>query len=139
MEAVKNRLTRLGRDAWSFVVDADSHLVADAGDGDLDETAGRRKADRIVDDRIDRPCEPIRLAHDDGAFLARTGEGEARITGFAARFPAVDKLLHQRSEIDPLEPRTGKFCIGPGGLADVADQPVKPDHVLAHDRLQLFT
>src|SRR5690348_15257891 len=104
MEAVKNRLTRIVRDTRSFVIDADPDFVAHAGDGDLHQTAGRRKADRIVDDRIDRAGQTVRLAHDGGSVLSRPGEGEASVAGFAAGFPAVDELLDQCAEIDALEP-----------------------------------
>ena len=55
MESLKNGFTRVGRDAGAFVVDADSNFLADTRRGDFDEAARRRKADGIVDDRIDRP------------------------------------------------------------------------------------
>src|SRR6476619_2596051 len=120
MEPVKNRLTRLGRNARTLVVDPDPDLVADARHGDLDEASWRREAHCIVDDGVDRPCKAVRLAHDDGCVLAWAGEGEAGIAGFAACLPAVDELLDQRSEIDPFEGGARKFGVRPRGFADVA-------------------
>src|SRR3954454_5451449 len=99
MEAVKNRLTRLGRNAGTFVVDADSDLVSNARHCDLHEAAGRRKAHRIVDDRVDRSCKPVRLAHDDCRVLARPSKGEASVARFAPAFPAMHELLDKRPEI----------------------------------------
>src|SRR6185437_7483686 len=124
MEAVKNRLTGFGGNAWSFIVDPDPDLVANPRHRDFDKTAGRREADGIVDDCVDRASEPIGLAHHCSAILARTGEGEPGIAGFPARFPAVDQLLDQRTEIDPLESRAGELGIRASGFADVTDQPV---------------
>src|SRR5690349_7954862 len=137
MEAVKNRLTSLVRDAGTFVVDADPDLVANAGDGDLDESARRREAHCIVDDRVDRPREPIGLAHHDRSILAWAGEGEPGIAGFPARLPAADDLLDEGAEIDLLEGRASQLGIRARRFADVADQPVEPRDVLTHDRLQL--
>ena len=42
------------------------------------------------------------------------------------------------AEVDRFEPGAGQFGIGPRGFADVADQPVEPDDVLADDVDQLL-
>ena len=73
-----------------------------------------------------------------GAGPARAGEGDPDIAGLARVLPAGDQLLDQRAEVDRLEPRAGQFGVGPRGLADVADQPVEPDDVLADDVDQLL-
>src|SRR5437870_1977020 len=95
MEAVEDRFPRLGRNAWTFVVDANPDFVADAGRGDLDQAAGRREADRIVDDRVDRPGEAVGLAHHHRRIHARPGEGDARVPGLAPGLPAVHQLFDQ--------------------------------------------
>ena len=41
MEAVKNRLTRFGRDTGSLVVDADANFVAYSSGGKLNEAASK--------------------------------------------------------------------------------------------------
>src|SRR5579864_2729927 len=133
MEAVKNSLTGFGRDARPFVVNADPDFVSDPRNGDLDEGAGRREADGVVDDCVDRTGQAAGLAHNGCALLARAGKGEAGVAGFTARLPAVDKLLDERAEVDALECRSGKFSIGARGFADVADQPVQAGNVLAND------
>src|SRR3954469_6060057 len=112
MEAVKNRLTGFRRNAGTFVVDPDADFVANAPGSYLDQPAWRREADRIVDDCVDRPREPVGLTHHDGAVLARTGESQARITGFAPGFPAPYQLLDQRPQVDSLEGRAGQFGVG---------------------------
>src|SRR5438067_1625180 len=122
MEPVKDRFTRLGRNARSLVVDADADLVAYARRSDLDQSAGGREAHSIVQDVVDRPRQPVGLAHYDGAVLARSGKGDARIARLAPRFPARGDLLDQRPEIDPVEPGAGQLGIGAGGFADVVDQ-----------------
>src|SRR6266404_5317913 len=132
MEAVKNSLTGFGRDARSFVVNADPDLVSDPRDGDLDEGARRREADGVVDDCVDRTGQAVGLAHNGCAVLARAGEGEASVAGFAACLPAMDKLLDERAEVDALECRAGEFGIGARGFADVTDQPVQTGNVLAN-------
>src|SRR5437762_11771012 len=103
MEAVKNGFSSFRRNAGAFIVDADADLVADAGHGNLDETAGRREAHRIIDDRIDRTGQAVGLAHDGGAVFAWASEGQARVAGLTARLPAVDELFDQRSKIDTFE------------------------------------
>src|SRR4051812_18566162 len=100
MEAVKNRLTSLGGDAWTLIVDADQDFVADPGYGDFDQAIRRREAHGVVEDCIERARQPVRLAHDDGAVLAWPGEGDARTARFAALLPAVDQLLDQRADVD---------------------------------------
>src|SRR6185312_11352945 len=133
MEAVKNRLTGFGVNAWSFIVDPDPDLVANPRHRDFDETAGRREADGIVNDRVDRPSEPVGLAHHCSTVLARTGEGKPGIAGFPACFPTVHQLLDQRTEIDALECRAGELGIRASGFADVTDQPIEPDDVFTND------
>src|SRR4030095_2752481 len=108
MEAVKNRLTQLLGDTRAFVVDADPDLLPDMGRGNLDQSAGRRKADRIVDDIVDSASETARLAHDNRTGTAWAGKGQAHIAGFAPRFPSRDKLLDQPAQIDRFEPGPSK-------------------------------
>src|SRR5687768_14360127 len=103
MEAVKNRLTMLFGDARSFVVDADLDLVSDMGRGDLDQPAWGREADRIIDDIVDRPRQPPRLPHDNRAGLARAGEGDPDVSGFAPGFPRFDQLADEVAQVDRLE------------------------------------
>src|SRR5437868_5607136 len=138
MEAVKNGLTRFGRHSWALIVDPASDLIADACDGNLDETPGRREAHCIVDDGVDGPREAVRLAHNHRRILSRTGEGEPGVAGLAARLPAVDELFDQRSKIDPLEGGSSKLGIRSSRFADVADQPVEPGNILSNDTLQLL-
>src|SRR6476646_6814515 len=126
MEAVKNRLTGVVRNAGALVIDADPHFVPDPGDRDFDQPSSRRKADGIVDDRIDGAGQPIGLPHYDRAVLPRSGEGKPRVAGFAPRFPAVDELFDERPQVDTLEPRPRELGIGSGSLADIADQSVEP-------------
>ena len=116
MEAVKDGFTRRLGNAGAFVVDADPDLVADAAGGNLDQAARRREADRIVDDIVDRPGEPARIAHYDRALAARPSEGNPRVAFLAAIFPCRDQLFDQRSQIDRL--KAGDIV---GGL-DARDQ-----------------
>src|SRR5206468_4431314 len=131
MEAVKNRLTGLGRDARTFVVDADADLVPDTGNGDLDQAVGGRKADRIIEDRVERTGKAVGLAHDDGAVLTRPGKSDARIAGLTARLPAVDKLLDQFAEIDRAKVGAGQLGVGPRRLADIDSQAVHSADIVA--------
>src|SRR5437764_13568683 len=103
MEAVKDRFTRVGWNSGPLVIDANLAFVADAGGGDLDQTAGRREAHRIVEDVVDRARQPVGLAHHDRRIPARARESDACIAGLAARFPAVDQLLDQWTKVDPVE------------------------------------
>src|SRR5438874_11541925 len=137
MEAVKNRLTGLGRDARAFVVDADADLVPDPGNGNFDQASRRRETHGIVEDRVERTGKAVGLAHDDGAVLARPGKGNARIAGLTARLPAVDKLLDQFAEIDGTKVGAGEFGVGPRRLADIADQAVHPADIVADYRGEL--
>src|SRR5690242_10278591 len=125
MEAVKNSLTSFRRDARPLIVDPDPDLVPNPRYGDLDEGAGRREADGIVDDRVDRARQAVRLAHNGRAILARACEGEAGIAGFAAGLPAVDKLFDEWAKVDPFEFRAGELGISARGFADVTDQSVE--------------
>jgi len=138
MEAVKNRLTRLGRNAGSFVVDADSDLIADARNGNFHEAACGREADRIIDDRVDCASEPVGFPHNRCRVLARSCEGQSCVTGFAARLPAVNELLDERTQIDSLEPRPRKLRICTRSLANVADQAVEAADILPDDLSKLF-
>src|SRR5690349_15069415 len=121
MESIKDRFTCLGRNSGSLVVDPDADLVADMRSGNLDQSARRRKADRIVDDRIDCPREAVRLTHHHRRVLARSGEGNSRVARLATGFPAGDDLLDEWPEIDSFEGSPGEFGVGPGRLADVVD------------------
>src|SRR5579872_421801 len=126
MEAVKNRLTSVRRNARTFVVDADSDLLTDTGDGDLDQPSRRRKAHRVVDDRIDRSNEPVGLAHDHCRIFAWAGEGEPRVAGLSPSLPTVDQLLDQHSEVDALKGSARQLRIRARSFTDVADQTVEP-------------
>ena len=64
MEAVEDRLARLAGHARPLVLDADQHLVADAGRADLDHAARRREGNGVVDEIVDQPGEPRFVAHD---------------------------------------------------------------------------
>src|SRR5207248_803951 len=103
MEPLNYRFTRFGGNARPLVVDADADFVANTRRGDLDQSARRREAHRIIEDIVDRPRQPIGLAHHDRAVLPRPGKGDARIASLAPRFPTRDDLLDQRTEIDPVE------------------------------------
>src|SRR4029078_1844173 len=122
MEAVKNRLTRFGRDARPVIVDADANFVAYPSGGKLNEAPGRRKTYRIVDDRIDCAGQTIGLAHEERAVLAWPGKSKTRAAGFVPGLPAMDELLDQRAKIHALEGGSGEFSIRSRCLADVADQ-----------------
>ena len=126
MEAVKDRLARIGGNAGAFVLDADPDLVADSRSGDLDQPAGRREADGIVEmsliARASRSGLPITTAR----VLARPGEGDPRVAVSRRRFPACDELLDQRAEVDRLERGAGELGVDPRGFGDVDDQPVEP-------------
>src|SRR6476620_690311 len=100
MEAVKDRLTGLRGNSRSLVVDADQDLVADTRDGDLDKAVCRGEADRIVEDRVERPRQPIGLAHYHGTVLAWSSEGDSGVARLAPRFPALDELLDEGAEVD---------------------------------------
>ena len=79
------------------------------------------------------------FAHAPTAASLRGRAKARRASPFSRRFSQdVDELLDQRAEVDRLERRAGEFGIGPRGLADVADQSVEPDDVVAHDRHQLL-
>src|SRR5436190_14824143 len=131
MKAVKDRLTGFRGDTRAFVVDADPDLVADAGDGDLDQAIRRREAYGVVEDRIERARQAVRLAHDHRAVLSRPRIGDAGIAGLAADAPTADQLFEQRPEVDGSKMSAGELRIGSGRLADVADQPVHPGDVVA--------
>src|SRR4029078_10845044 len=122
MEAVKNGFALLGRDSGTLVVDADQDPVIDMDCGGLDQPAGGREADGIVDDVVDGAGETARLAHDDGAFAARPGKGDADVAGLAPRFPTRNDPFDQWPQIDRLEPGTGELGIGSRRLADVVDE-----------------
>src|SRR4051794_27405332 len=117
MEAVKNGLSRLGRNAGPLVVDTDEDFIPDTRDGDFDEAAWGREAHCVVDYCVQGAGEAVGLTHDDRAVLARPGEGDARIAGLAACFPAVDGLVDQRAKVDRTEVGSGQFRIGPRGFA----------------------
>ena len=53
------RVALRGLDTGAVVVDLHMHLVAETGRRDADESGGRGKADRIVDDIVDRAFEPV--------------------------------------------------------------------------------
>src|SRR5947209_1476056 len=129
MEAVKNRLTSLLRNAGPLVVNPDADLVPDACDRNLDQSAGRREAYGVIDDRIDRARKAVRFAHHHSTIRARPGEGEAGVTRFAARFPAVHQLLDQRAQIDSLEGGARQLSVGARSLTDIADEPVEAGDV----------
>src|SRR5579872_1079139 len=137
MEAVKNRLTSLRRYSGAFIVDANEDVVADSRNGDFNETAWRRKADGIVDDRVNCTGKPVGLAHHDGGFLARSCKSETRVARFAATLPALHQLFDQLSKINSLKGGAGEFGVGACCLADVADQSVEPCNILQDDRSQL--
>src|SRR5687768_14794460 len=103
MEAVEDRLTMFGRNAGPFVVDPDQDIVAHMGRGDLDQPAGGREADRIVDDIVDRSGKPAGLPHDDRAGPAGAGEGDLDVAGFAPGLPRRDQLADEVAEVDRLE------------------------------------
>ena len=108
MEAVKNGFTRVRGNAGTLVVDADADFVADARRGDLDQAAGRREADRIVDDVVDRSGQPA--GSPITTAVALRGRAKAmRASPFSRRcLPADDELLDQRAEVDRLEPWRGR-------------------------------
>src|SRR3954453_4271783 len=139
MEPVKNRLTRVGWNAWTLVVDPDLHVVADAHRCDLDETARRREAHGVIEDVVDGARQPVGLAHDDGGVLAGAGEGDSRVACLEPSLPTRDKLLDQWTEIDPVELGTGELGVGTRRFADVVDEPVKPDNVIADNPHQALT
>src|SRR3954451_18049800 len=130
MEAVKNRLTRVWRNAWSFVIDANPDFVANMGDSDLDQSTGRREAYGIVDDRVDCSGKAVGFAHHHGAILARASEREASVADFASLFPAVHQLLDQIAQIDWLEGSASKLGISPGSLPNIADQAIEAGYIL---------
>src|SRR6185369_14620401 len=136
MEAVEDCLASLRRHPGSLVVDADPDFVADMCDGNLHESASRREAHGIVDDIVDRPGEPVRLTHDLRTCLAWACEGYARITLLTARFPALDELLDQGAEIDPLELGSSELGVGPRRLANVVDEAVEANDVVARHHHQ---
>src|SRR5947209_12327907 len=103
MEAVKDRFTGVGRNARAFVVDPDPDLIADSRRRDLDQTAGRREADGIVEDVIDRARQTVRLAHHGRGVLARARKGDACATGLTPGLPACDQLLDHWTKIDAIE------------------------------------
>ena len=124
MEAVKDRFTRIRRNARPFVVDADPDLVAHSRSRNLDQPARRRKAHRVIEDIVDCAREPVGLAHHGCGILARAGESDSRAIRFAAALPTRDQLLDQRAEVDPVERGAGELGVGPRGFADVVDEPV---------------
>src|SRR3954454_19550874 len=118
MEAVKDRFTRIRRNARPFVVDSNPDLVADSRSRNLDEAARRRGAHRIVEDIVDSAREPVGLTHHRRSVLARPGEGDSRIACFTASFPACDELLDHWAEVHSVEGGAGELGIGPRGFAD---------------------
>ena len=92
----------------ALVVDPDSNFVPDPRHCDFDKAAGRREADCIVDDRVDRPGEPVGLAHDDRAILARTSKSEPRVAGFAASFPAMRPAARSAGPDRPVRTSLGQ-------------------------------
>src|SRR6476469_143003 len=133
MEAVKDCLTGFCGDARTFVVDTDQHVITDPRNGDLDQAIGWREAHRVVEDRVERPGEPVGLAHDHGAVLARAGKGDACAAGLPARFPALHQLLDPAAEIDWSEMGPRKFGICPCGLTDIAEPSVHAGDIVAYD------
>src|SRR5438445_6685164 len=133
MEAVKNRLATLGRDAGALVIDAYANLAANAFDGDLDQPARGREAHCIVDDRVERACKAVGLAHHHCAAVERPGEGEPRVARLSPGFPTVDQLFDQQPDVDRTEMRAAELRVGPRCLANVADQPVHPGDIVAND------
>src|SRR5215217_4428098 len=103
MEAVKNGFACIGRDSGAFVVDPDTHLVANARSRDLHQASGGREAHGIVDDVVYGPSEAVRPAHDRRCVLARTSESDARVTGLPPGFPAGHELLDERAKVDAVE------------------------------------
>src|SRR5215217_2722213 len=136
MEAVKNGFACIGRNAGTFVVDPDTHLVANAGSGDLHQASRWREAYGIVDDVVYCPSEAVGLSHNRGRVLAWTSEGDARVTGLPPRFPAGHELLDERAQVDPVECGARELRICSGSLADVVYQSVDPPDVFAGDRHQ---
>src|SRR4051794_34351802 len=112
MEAVKNRLTGLWWNARTFVINADTNLISNARHRHLDEAAGWRETNGVVDDCADCTSETVRLAHHNRGIFARSRKCNARIASLTSRFPAVDQILDQRAEIHPLESGTGQFGVG---------------------------
>src|SRR4029079_8927764 len=112
MEAVKNRLTSLGRYARTLGIDPDQHPISDAGYRDLDKTVGGREAYCIIEDCIQRSRKPVGLAHDRRGFLARTGKGDPCAAGLAPIAPALGQLLDEGAEVDGPEMSAGKLGIG---------------------------
>src|SRR5688572_5047162 len=76
VEALEDRFARFGRHAGPFILDADDRVAADPGRADLDQAAGRREGDGIVDEIVDRAGKPRFVAHDHRASDARTAEGQ---------------------------------------------------------------
>ena len=106
MESIKDRFSRFLGNARALIVDSHDHVTADPRRGDFDKPGGRREADRIVDDILDRAGEPSRIAQDHGGVPSWAGKGDLRIAFLAPGLPGGDQLLDQRAEIDGLEPRS---------------------------------
>src|SRR4051794_3522648 len=103
MEAVKNRLTSFGGNAWSLIVNPDYDLVVDACHGNLDQPVRRRKADRIVENRVDCARKPGGLSHHHCAALSRPGECDPCIARFPSHVPALDELFDQLAKVHAAE------------------------------------
>ena len=138
VEAVEDRLARFGRNAGALVVDADPDLVADPRRGDFDQPAGRREADRIVEDVVDRARQPVGLAHDRRRCPCAAGRRRSARRPFPRR---VSQLPTSCSISGPRSTGSncgaGKLGVGPRRFADVVDQPVEPTDVVAGDGHQL--
>ena len=85
--------------------------------------------------RASRSASPITTA-----VPARgPGEGDPRVAGLAAASPSSQTSCSiSGAEVDRLEGRARQLGVGARGLADVDDQPVEPDDVLADDVEQLL-
>jgi len=62
---------------------------------------------------------------------SETPQGRLSSSPYSIWRLTTSRLLDQRTKIDRLESCPGELGVGPGGLADVVDQPVEPDNILA--------
>src|SRR4051812_40421626 len=71
MEAVEDRLAFIRWHARPVILDPHNHLLAVAHRGDLNEPAGRREGNGIVDQILDRAGQSLSIAEQDGAAAMR--------------------------------------------------------------------
>src|SRR5690606_5339016 len=140
VKPAENRLALCGLDAWAVIIDAELRLWSPPRRAHADAAGGGGEAGRIVDTVVDRAPEPVAAAPHGRGALARSGERDARLRGPSLLRACGARRQHRfdhQPDVDWFKKGARELCVDPARVAYIADQTVKPAHILVRDCEQL--